>query len=95
MTWAPGQVYEVTRGAWEIQELFDSAPNGATTIIDWYAGWATQCRADRRTLAELAVRYPGAVFARIDVGDGDRGENASLAREKVGNDDSCGGRGAD
>ena len=63
------------------QSLLDSAPPGAPTIIDWHAGWAAACRADRAGLEALAARNPRMVFVRVDVEAG--GANGALAREKV------------
>ena len=63
------------------QALLDSAPPGAPTIIDWHAGWAAACRADRAGLETLAARNPRMVFVRVDVEAG--GANGALAREKV------------
>jgi hypothetical protein len=33
-------------------------------VVDWYAGWASACRADRAPLEALAARLPSVLFLR-------------------------------
>lgn len=76
-----GEVLEIEEGASEVQAMLNALPSGAVALVQWHADWVVTSTAACAAVDRLAVQYPTAVVARVDVEL--TPANKALAMEKI------------
>lgn len=76
-----GEVLEIQEGASEVQAMLNALPSGSVALAQWHADWVVTSTAACAAVDRLALQYPTAVVARVDVEL--TPANKALAMEKI------------